>query len=278
MSTVTRQTACDLCTADDERHRKRLATWARLWRQPLDAYIGVCDAHVRALVRDADVYIRVTASALVAVLTTGRFENVIERKERGDAAVVLDLSRFLFDPLRRRAEREAHGIAWDAPGGERPLYAYLSRRADGGLRGPQSERLAIYGDIAVRLTEAVRGRTTFTLGDSLAAAWTVGGVTPLTQPSHRAALTLDPLTIPSVDSVTVPYVEAQIWGSVTTADIAEVIVSRQPHPRLVELLEAHKLPWRGVGGPPHQLPAPPGRMLEQALARGGRPWVVRPLF
>jgi hypothetical protein len=226
-----------------------------------DEYRAELKRHLTELVAGKDVVVRVTPSVLEHVLDDGRLKTQYESgRSGGYRETNLD--------NRRMGELATTGTSLDTPDAERPVYGSV---AVSGLRGAgrddffdgnkvNPDRLSQYGRVQVVLKPSVRGRTTFTVGDSLDTRYT-GRASRLTDPSIASAglvasgrgglvhtgLRGDPLgrDYESPQFRGNQYVEAQIHGGVRVDDIAEVVLPSRAG-KLVSRLDAAGIPWRVV--------------------------------
>lgn len=188
-----------------------------------EQYRVLVEAHAKDLLDRAAVVIRMPKWGFEGLLNDGRFKNQLETK----AAVGH------FDPeLRRRIDRELFGVAKDTSPREHPMYGFLTddldrawARRDGGATG--------YGPIALILKREIKARTTFTDGDSLNdnRPWDgyVSSVpSPVNAPTFRSFVhRRDLLKARSVRDIPRVYVEAQVHGGLSLADIDTVLFDRQ---------------------------------------------------
>ncbi|MEV0032774.1 hypothetical protein [Nocardia sp. NPDC050793] len=208
---------------------------------------------LKAILEGADVAVRVTSDSLLNILADGRFKSIFETE-----------STAKFEASwRAELESQWFGYPADLAPEMRPIYGYM--RIDGehpiGL-GPSvgyfgTDLLSAYGDIQVILRKDILPRTTMCIDDSM-------GGRVSTVPSH----VLDPRpesygVLPtaaanpstrifsgvnreydSADFRAQVYIEAQIHGSVSLADISQVIIPRDPSVELRSALEESGLDWR----------------------------------
>lgn len=267
----------------------------------------------------APVSIRVTHEVLADVLADDRFKNLYETG-RGFG--------WNDQELRRWGEYRLFGIDPEAgypfdkavPPGDRPIYGYMDVDGNNGrVMGDEDSTAAAYyssaaleraqsldqyGGIRVELTDAVRDRTSFTFGDSLG-EW--ARPSPITAPEVRSMGNkydgfgriranengLDMDATSDLFWNTGRYVEAQVHGGVSAADIARVTFplsppvnsprynnwltnrSSWPPPELTLSLDARGIEWGVVevvppgivAGYPDE-PWPPG---EGMAASAGKP-------
>ncbi len=136
---------------------------------------ALATAHIRGLLSRANIFMRIKAVNLEKVLTGGRFKSQFETGSSGG----------LLDAVERdRVDRNVFGFdSATMPVQKRPIYGYLSTKADGVHAGPEQ-----YGDTIVRIDPAVKDRSTYTFGDSLDA----------TQAGRKPALMAKPVNAPEV--------------------------------------------------------------------------------
>ena len=214
--------------------REQLAADAKM---TLAEYDQKCQEHIEGLMKDAVVWSRCGRGALEGILQDGRFKSQHETETSGG----------LLNPAgRKNFEDHFLGTEEDMPAEQRPIFGYLcdkddtdgfafnSRYGDGSdYRYGGAEP---YGRIAVRFNDAVRQRTTMTEGDSLRNDWP-GSTTrpdiaqkasPVNRPDLRSFRyeMLGPLDKTRISSYG-PYMEAQIYGQVKLADVAEIVFQRK---------------------------------------------------
>ena len=143
------------------------------------------------------------------ILESGRMKTQFETGSSGGA----------FAPdMRLRAERNGLGMPMDVPLQERPVYGYVD------VPGGTAHRS--YGAVEFQLDEAVKQRTTYTLGDSLRQfdnGLMVGA--PIDAPGDIAAWDKQSEYYHKYGvGEGVSYIEAQIQGGVTLADVKRIII------------------------------------------------------
>jgi Protein of unknown function (DUF3626) len=194
-------------------------------------------AQLRALCLRSAVCLRIRPEHLSAVLGDGRVRNQFETGH----------SAGYFDPAARAdLELKVLGVPLDAKAGERPIYGYL-----GG--SDEDHALPSYGTVVLTLSEEVRPRTTFTLGDSLDqtshARIPAFAPTPLESPELLSVDSrIDILGASVLADATAPthrYAETQIFGGVGLTDIAEIrfTAGSRPSTELERELQNLGLPW-----------------------------------
>lgn len=206
---------------------------AELGRRSKDAWAG------------KPIAVRVTPNALQGILGSGRLKSQFET----------NTSQGLLDPnVRANAEAKWYGIPrTGSDPSKRPIYGYVAVE---GIRpkGDGSDYLDQYGGIQVFLKDSVRDRTTAMWGDSLNQE-EFGVPEPVNNPTWRSysltrpAIANGDLTkldrdVTSSSWREKSFVEAQVHGGVSTADIAEVVLPSQPSPSLRAALEQAGVDWR----------------------------------
>lgn len=176
----------------------------------------VVDEAFRDLVTGRDLAIQFKSRNLDTFLTDGRFKTQFETNSSGGA---LDQS------YRARAENTGLGAPLDLDPRQRPIYGYVN------LGTAAQQQVSQYGDITFLLKDEVRPRTTVTMDDSLFnfATDRVAG-TPINAPT-RASWDEHVLTLyeysqhrdPNRVVNDVSYIEIQIQGGVSLADVKSVI-------------------------------------------------------
>lgn len=206
----------------------------------LDTYRAAVNAHIERLLRDAHLYIRVAGGVLLDFLQARRWASRLE-----------GLANSVAPSLRTRVVRES--ILFGTPRADSaygPAYGYLAG-ADG---APGHDHIKDwYGGVALRLSDALRGRASFMIGDSADFAGRGGFIPqPLNDLSeaYRANLyrwdpdygaihasahphlvySPDPLDHQDLDCI-MPYVEFQLHAPedsttppLSFSDIVEIIV------------------------------------------------------
>lgn len=188
---------------------------------------------MKDLVDGSPVCMRVTNTAMISILQSGKFLN---QHEAGT-------SEGLFDPeLRQSVENEAFDPSWTEPS-EFPLYGYMDTTANG--LSPN----VWYGPIKVAFKDSVKGRTTITYDDSLDGL-EGGRVAPsrLDDIKSQSIGLKIPQFLPELGyGLSADYVEAQIHGGLTLNDIDRVYMKKgfsHFNPELLELLDAKGVPYK----------------------------------
>lgn len=196
---------------------------------------------VRAAVSGSEVRKRTHLQGLEGILADGRVKSQFE----------VGYSRGLFNPdFRAQEEAAMFGYARDLDPSKRPIYGYLSATSESGS-------VTHYGDVVLRLRDEVRGRTTFTLADSLGSAGTGEAMAPapLLEPTRLATrmpgggdpvrhlLAAGPERVAAGDAGAIEllrsrivdgYAEAQIHGGLAVDDIVEVVFTRHRTPEALD--------------------------------------------
>ena len=186
--------------------------------------------------------LRMNEQGLAALISNGRVQNIFDTGEIRDTGEDDKYApSYLND--RRRIERKMFGIPDDAPGTARPAYGYFDSPLTDG------EALS-YGDVVLHLRDEVRPRTTFTVSDSFRSnavpsyaddpsPYSAIGTSPAgaaipedlanipwNAPEEDHRRRYDPLNweMNSKRWLDKDYVEAQIHGGVTAADIESITI------------------------------------------------------
>jgi hypothetical protein len=178
---------------------------------------------------------RITPGGLAKVLDDGRFKTMFETK-------MTSASNYIPEK-RAMYEEMAFGLSRDADPTKRPIYGYLSD----GVKSIEDDDtlLDTYGDVQVIFKDAIRSRTTATVGDSLDQAVLPSPVNDpqwfsfsggMRQSQHGYA----------PEGAAFLYKEAQIHDGVSTEDIEEVVFPKDdpPTPELQAALKRRGIPWR----------------------------------
>ena len=184
---------------------------------------------------DSEVSIRIDESALEQVVRDGEFKTQFETgTSRGT----------LNHDIREKAEAIQFGLdPEETDPTDRPIYGYMdvdgandyspdnTAKSLGADAYGRQESLSQYGSVRVVLKDSVRGRTTFTSGDSLAMG---KRPSPINAPqidsfANNWELPADiGLDGQNAFSTTMRYVEAQIHGGVMVDDISHVVFESAP--------------------------------------------------
>lgn len=212
---------------------------------------------------ERDVWMRTDADSLLGILEDQQYKNQFATQTS---------KGLLNQDVRRQAEETLFGLPKDVPGAERPVYGYATKNAEGWAMSPivwndgtegMADTVQQYGNIAMRLSQEAKDRTSFTYGDSLDHR---AFVLPRTESAvdHRMinpeALTASSATVMSGDplteremfagSVGAPYVETQTFGGVNLDDIDEIVFyDKQDYDRFHEQLDDLRIK-HVVGGKP----------------------------
>jgi len=165
--------------------------------------IDAAMAAAESLVKDEPVSMRVPSEILIDyILPQGKFKN---QHETGTSGGYLD------SEYRKSAERTAFGEDLE----EFPIYGYIKT---------ENDYVDMYGDARVVLKPSVRERTTITMDDSLE-NFTYKQVAPSPLTKLRPQC-IDNAYEPETGKFLMSYIEAQIHGGLTLADIDYVDLFR----------------------------------------------------
>ncbi len=234
--------------------RKNIELLAEEEGLSVDAVTEIMRAELVELLGDKPVVVCIRTENLLKVLEDGRFKSQFETAR----------SRGTYDPVKRSALEEAlFGYPPNLPARLRPIYGYVNTLATlvgsrAGRYSPLPAGVSRYGDAQVTLRPEVRRRTTICVGDSIEER----GITmpsPMLNPrpvsfgAFPNGYTGDKMRRPWLrgierdyaDSrfVESTYVEAQIHGGVTVADIEHVTFVETPSPDVQQVLDAAGIPW-----------------------------------
>jgi hypothetical protein len=178
---------------------------------------------------------RITPAGLAKVLDAGRFKTMFETQTTSASTYVPD--------KRAMYEEMAFGLPRDVDPTKRPIYGYLSD----GVRSIDDDDtlLDTYGDVQVIFKDAIRSRTTATVGDSLDEKVLPS---PVNDPQwfsfsggmRQSQHGYDP------EGADYLYKEAQIHNGVSIEDIEEVVFPKgdPPTAALQAALTKRGIPWR----------------------------------
>ncbi len=230
-----------------EWRREEFEEYARTRGYTLDEYVNEADRHLTGLLDHMSFFLQVGGDELLSALTEGRFKNQFAT---GTSRGILSAE------VRRQTERALWGIPDQAGWEERPIYGFLHSHPDA-MHPDAPQALRQYGGVTVKLSDAMRPRSTFTGGDSLdRTRW---GDFPNLAPAsvlHPNILAIsehmgDVLEITNADALVrsaesnVSYIEAQYFGPVTVKEIVEVIFDAEAlTPPIKRLLDSHTIPYR----------------------------------
>jgi hypothetical protein len=211
---------------------------------------GTGSDDVKAFMANSSVAIAIKDGPLAKMISSGEFKNRFEGGTGGAGK-----GNRKYAEARLKGERELFGIHEDAPASERPAYGFIEHNDR--LTSTAADIGENYGRSHVVLKDEAKARTTFTVGDSLDDRRGYN--------SHASAVNdpILPAVIQDGDPSVVPgkiaddwrvnlagghvasprYIEAQVFGKITLADIKEIRV-----PVGVNLKPAHekKLAKAGV--------------------------------
>lgn len=195
---------------------------------------------LKKFMRQADVCVNLSETALGKIVTDGGLKN---RFAGGNVlSVGTGEDKADYDAHRKQAEARLFGIPTMASGEDRPVYGYMEhpdrQLSMGDALGSN------YGQVQLVLKPEVKGRSTYTMGDSLddnnVEHPRVGAAN---DPAKHSGVTVKPdmtITATEYGEVARPirYVEAQVFGGVKLSDIQEVRVpyNVKLHPKVSEVL------------------------------------------
>lgn len=228
--------------ATREHHAAGFATHATGYGISAAQYTELVGERLSAWAPSARLQIRMDSEAVPRFLADRRYRNQFETGTTKGA----------FAPGRRMLiEHAALGVPMVASARYRPTYGYLTGSNEAGLV-PQ------YGDAVLQLRLDVNFRSTFTCGDSLdeitrSQPYAPFCPAPLVDPGPVAVpAAFDLLSVPELWQACGPhqYIEAQIFGDITPADIETVVFTRgfEPSSTLQQELESAKIQRRIVEG------------------------------
>jgi SPP1 gp7 family putative phage head morphogenesis protein len=152
----------------------------------------------------------------------------------------------LNNTYRAKAEEVVFGIPSGSAPSQYPVYGYVT------TPGVVPRGVQQYGDLAITLKPNARRRSAFSIGDSLTASYEGNMVPAPVLAPHRAALSRNSRVLDnfhfsadeSAESIikkvnnTVGYIEAQVFGDVTLADIESVTLGKYGvlSPQVVDVL------------------------------------------
>lgn len=177
---------------------------------------------------EAEVGIKMDVNGLVGLLHDQKFKNHFHR---GTDGIGKDDGRVRGEYRKHRkvGEEEKFGIPIDAKPDQRPIYGYLENPARMKTKGAELH----YGNIQVVLKDDVKGRTSYTVGDSL----DVRGVkaaavaAPVKYEGRHGETTQVGLTtrdwVKTGQGTSSPnYIEAQVHGKVTLDDVKVIRIPK----------------------------------------------------
>lgn len=186
---------------DDE-----IARRAKLHRVSIEEFEDTANKNIETFLEESEVSIRIPSRVLGDIVEDGKFKNQYEVGESGGQ----------YNPkLRQACEAQAFDVGIGEEPSAYPVYGYMSHPKAGGADS--------YGAIEVILKPSIKDRTTFTVGDSLGALeYKEIGPTPVNKPGKLSwdAFCSDVF----LNSFEMEYVEAQIHGGVSLADISRVVI------------------------------------------------------
>jgi len=163
-------------------------------------------------IQDKPIAIRTPEEAALKILEEGRFKSQFETRKSGG---LLDTKR------RALAEEEMFNYPKDLPKEERPIYAFVQGGTN--YQGPFIDQ---YGDVEWVLADSVKDRSTVTSDDSLTVNVNKSGwPTPIREPDDPSWMGPSAGFVVANDwSGAGLYIEAQIHGGLSTADVERVIL------------------------------------------------------
>jgi hypothetical protein len=186
--------------------------------------------------KNTGIFVKVSSNQVLAGILEDRFKNSVEL---GSDAKVPGL-KGSYQDARKRVEREQMGYQDDIDPTKRPIYSYLGNNKD--LGSASHGDVAAFGDITIKLKDAVKDRATFTGADSfksgIASRISSPSVASLIQSRKHGqpnamedvkgqidrigkAKNIDDL-MSATSGIGNRYVEAQIHGQVRPEDIGEI--------------------------------------------------------
>ena len=121
------------------------------------------EGNLRALLRNADIFIRIREPGLEGMLRDGRYKTIFET---GAEEAIQDPTSYAAQAItrRRNGEERLFGYPQDLPPQNRPVYGYVARQAD----SPEAGIVGLgYGEnIVIKVKPETRTRATFTADDS----------------------------------------------------------------------------------------------------------------
>jgi hypothetical protein len=180
----------------------------------LPAYEAQAAAVIREWSDAALIRIRIREDKLLLFLRDGRYKTMAETGESGGGMDQVD--------QRLKAEEQILGLPIESDPSLRPISAYLSGSDETG-------KIATYGDIVLEVSDDIRSRTWFLLGDLVDTPVLSGGQViapvPLLQPSIDAANykwnVIRAETLPDACGAH-RYAEALIFGGVRPDDVVSI--------------------------------------------------------
>lgn len=254
--------------------RQALLEMAADTGQTPDAIEAQITNHLRNTLKDLPVSTRVTDSTLQQILDDGHIRSQFETGTSNGS---------LGRDSRAIAERDLFGLdPRQTPDRDRPIYGYMPLNPNDALAAERGLTLDQYGGVRIEFDDAVRARTTFTVGDSLAGT---ARPSPVNDPSFDSVgYRVNDLEVAAklgphyeeehpdwqTNMRTRGYVEAQIHGGLTTNDIKRIVFDTPPQDALTRRLEDLGIAWAVVD-----------ERVEQPLAAAGPPSLIPegiPLF
>ncbi|MFX0576993.1 C2 family cysteine protease [Nocardia nepalensis] len=226
-----------------DRHTVKLAAEHQI---SLETARAEMKAELVAALAGKDIAVRISEDSLLEVLQEGRFKTIFDL---GDTGTGMD-DRALLEARWFGHDRNDHPID------KRAVYGYVRVGGEQPVGDLHDERLNVYGDAVVVLKSAVRARTTVCVGDSIGDQLNVYpssledpapesfGVYPPRRPGLPSAHVGLRRDLTHSDFRKWGYVEAQVHGGVTSADIDHVVFKWEPETALRDQLRAAGIPWK----------------------------------
>lgn len=208
-----------------------------------EAFLKLVDAHVKKLVDESGLWMRVRSTAFEKILEEGRFKSQFETGNSCGS----------YHPDgRARFELAMFSYPEDMEPTKRPVYGYMTNSPDGELGGSR-DSVGMYGQIAVKFKrDVVARKATFTFDDSLGKA-SLGGymelvAMPVAAPDHRAVEASYLNTVLSYTSVQQvrSYPEVQYHKGLRVKHIEEVVFMERKYATkaITDKLDAASIPYR----------------------------------
>ncbi len=202
-------------------------------------YLQQTEAEMAKYLTTAEIRIRMSEQSLQSVLDTGEIRNTFDTKSTGAQLEENNMTYSRYKKMRALGEEEVFNIPRNAPGSARPIYGYFSPAKD-------NERFVrMYGDVILVLKDHVKDRSMFADTDSLDTPPSRFVPSPVRKPSICSTIVGGDILAIWRDGIEnyALYVEAQIFGGVTTEDISKVIFERSPTAETTARLTARGIPW-----------------------------------
>lgn len=129
-----------------------------------------------------------------------------------------------------------------------PFYGFLDRpsqrKRDIMTGGTTMGELEQYGDVQVIFKDIIRDRSSVTMGDTLNEMGYVLASPMNKVDEYTLGKGFDNVARGGMDSVGYEYIELQIHGAITAADIAEIVFKTMPSNEIQSMLAKLGIPWR----------------------------------